>query len=150
MPSYTKIWIHFTWSTKHRRAIITKELKYQLYDHIRENAQNKGIYIDHMNGTEDHIHLLISLKGEQSPSKVVFFLKGESSHWVNANKLTKHKFEWQNEYFAKSVSESALPRIRKYIRNQEQRHKMKKLIRQYEINMEKYSRNKSSNRKKYY
>ena len=25
-------------------------------------------------------------------------IKGESSHWVNKNGLTKKKFEWQSEY----------------------------------------------------
>ena len=138
MPAYTKIWIHFVWSTKHRCAIITKDLKYKLFNHIRKNANKKGIYIDHINGTEDHIHLLISLKGEQCPSKVVFFIKGESSHWVNSNKLTRKKFEWQDEYFALSVSESVVPIVRKYIRNQERHHKTKKIKQEYEIPANKF------------
>jgi len=79
MPSYVQIWIHFIWATKHRHAIISKELKYKLYKHIRLNAKKKGIHIDHVNGIENHIQLLVSLNGEQSPSKIAFLIKGESS-----------------------------------------------------------------------
>jgi len=48
-------------------------------------------------------------------------IKGESSFWINKNKLTARKFEWQDEYFAVSVSESVvdkvgiISKIRKYI-----------------------------------
>lgn len=52
-------------------------------------------------------------------------LKGESSHWINKQNLLKEKFEWQKEYFAVSVSESALNRVRDYIKNQENHHKRK-------------------------
>jgi putative transposase len=63
MPSYIKIWIHLIWSVKNRNKIIHRELKYKLYDHIKTNAKDKNIYLDHINGTENHVHLLISLKG---------------------------------------------------------------------------------------
>ena len=125
MSSYVKIWIHFIWATKYRLNLIDEELKYKLYNHIRANAKEKGIYIDHINGTENHIHILVSLKGEQSVSKVAFLIKGESSHWVNTNRLINEKFEWQNEFMALSISESLVPRLRNYIRNQEAHHNKK-------------------------
>jgi len=49
-------------------------------------------------------------------------IKGESSFWINKNKLTKTKFPWQDEYFVVSVNESTLPSVRKYIANQEEHH----------------------------
>ena len=125
MSSYVKIWIHFIWATKYRQNLIDEELKYKLYNHIRANAKEKGIYIDHINGTENYIHILVSLKGEQSVSKVAFLIKGESSHWVNTNRLINEKFEWQNEFMALSISESLVPRLRNYIRNQKAHHNKK-------------------------
>jgi REP element-mobilizing transposase RayT len=50
-------------------------------------------------------------------------LKGESSYWINRNNIFLKKFEWQDEYFAVSVSESAITRVREYIKNQENHHK---------------------------
>jgi len=52
-------------------------------------------------------------------------IKGESSNWINKNQLTKEKFEWQDEYFAVSVSESHLEFVREYIKNQEEHHQKK-------------------------
>jgi len=39
-------------------------------------------------------------------------IKGESSYWINKNRLTKTKFEWQDDYFAISVSESVVNKVR--------------------------------------
>jgi len=52
-------------------------------------------------------------------------IKGESSFWINQNKLVPGKFEWAVEYYAVSVSESDVERVRKYIRNQEEHHRKK-------------------------
>ncbi len=131
MP-FIKIWIHLIFSTKNRAQLITKELKPQLLAHIRENADSKQIYLDSINCVSDHIHMLVSLKGEQSISKVTMLLKGESSFWINNKKLSKFKFEWQDEFIAVSIGESALAKVRKYIANQEEHHKTKTYAEEYE------------------
>lgn len=130
MP-YTKLWIHLIWSTKDREAYITKELKPKLLSHIRENAKLKNIHIDFINCVKDHIHILINNHPDQKLSDVIRLIKGESSHWVNKNKLIKFKFEWQDEYIALSVSESAVDKVRNYIKNQEEHHKTKSFIDEY-------------------
>ena len=137
MP-YTKIWIHIIWTTKNRENIIPKEIKSKLLDHIKKNASSKDIYVDSLNCTQDHIHLLISLGREQTISKNVMLLKGESSHWVNKNKLVRGKFKWQDEYIAVSVSESAVNKVRKYISNQMEHHRTKSLEEEYKFFLEKY------------
>ncbi len=59
-------------------------------------------------------------------------IKGESSFWVNKQKLIKSKFEWQDEYIALSVSYSAVDKLRAYISNQETHHKKKTFAEEYE------------------
>lgn len=131
MP-FIKIWIHLIYSTKNRAHLITKELKPVLLAHIKENAKSKDIYLDSVNCVSDHIHMLVSLKGEQSISKVTMLLKGESSFWINNNKLSNLKFEWQDEYLAVSIGESSLTKVRKYIADQEEHHKKKTFAEEYE------------------
>jgi putative transposase len=94
-----------------------------VFDHIRENAKAKNIYIDFINGWTDHAHCLISLGSNQTVEEIMKLIKGESSHWINKNKLTRTRFEWQNEYFVASVSESNVVAVRKYIAEQEAHHK---------------------------
>jgi putative transposase len=124
--------LHFIWATKSRKPSITNELKPILLAHIKENSKTKNIFIDTVNCVEDHIHLLISLGTEQTISKVAMLIKGESSFWVNKQKITKQKFEWQDEYIALSVSESNIDKVRNYIKNQEEHHKKKTFAQEYD------------------
>ena len=114
MP-HVKVWVHFVWSTKNRKPMLTDDIRPQIFQHMRENAREKDIFLDHINGYREHVHCLISLGTTQSISEIVKLLKGESSHWINQNKLTRSKFVWQHEYFAVGVCESILDKTRDYI-----------------------------------
>ncbi|MDN3690364.1 IS200/IS605 family transposase [Cyclobacterium jeungdonense] len=138
MP-FVKVYIHFIWSTKNRVPLLDSiNLRTNLWSHIRENAVKKGIFIDHINGYSDHCHCLVSMGIDQTMQKLMQLIKGESSFWINKNKLTQEKFEWQDEYFAVSVSESMVDNVRAYIRNQEVHHKRKTFQEEYEELIVKY------------
>lgn len=130
--SLIKIYIHFVWSTKNRFPYLdSTELRQKVWSHIKENAKKKDIYIDFINGFSDHCHCLISLGADQNIQKIMHLIKGESSYWINKNQLTKQKFEWQDEYFAVSVSESIVDKVRDYIKNQEIHHQKKSFQEEY-------------------
>ncbi|WP_262484175.1 transposase [Chryseobacterium sp. CBo1] len=109
------------------------------WKHIKENAVEKEIYLDMVNGYTDHCHCLISLGSNQNIEKIVQLLKGESFYWINKNQLTKEKFAWQDEYFAVSVSESMVESVRNYIKNQEIHHKKKSFTEEYQEFIDKYN-----------
>jgi REP element-mobilizing transposase RayT len=71
-------------------------------------------------------------------AKVIQLLKGESSFWINKISRTNFKFEWADEYFGVSISESFLPTVREYIKNQEQHHKKLTWAEEYEMFLEQY------------
>lgn len=116
----------------------TREVRQTIFNHIRENAKEKGIYIDFINGYTDHVHCLVSLGIDQSMSRIMQLLKGESSFWINKNGICEEKFEWQDEYFAISVSESIVDRVRNYIKRQEEHHQKKTYAQEYNELIEKY------------
>ena len=120
--AYVKNWLHCVWGTKNRIPFLKGRMKYEMIDHILENAGKKSICIDFINGYHEHIHCLILLGPDQTPGKVVQLIKGESSYWINKSGKIKGKFEWADEYFAASVSESEISKVRGYIRNQEEHH----------------------------
>jgi len=137
--SFVKVYIHFVWSTKNRYPFLdSKELRLKVWNHIKANAKEKGIFIDFINGYNDHCHCLISLGIDQSVQKVMQLIKGESSFWINKNGLTNQKFEWQDEYLAVSVSESILDNVREYIKNQEEHHSIKTFQQEYDEFIIKY------------
>ena len=102
--------------------LLTDDIRQRVFQHIRVNAREKGIFLDYINGYIEHVHCLISPGTEQTISQIIKLLKGESSHWINQQQLTKHKFQWQHEYFAVGVSESVVDKVRDYIRRQEDHH----------------------------
>lgn len=133
--AYVRIWIHAVWGTKNRYHYLVKDVKEKLIDHIKENASKKGIYIDSVNGYHDHIHCLIGLNADMSMAKVMQLIKGESAFWMNKKKITSEKFEWADEYYAISVSESQVKKVRVYIKNQEEHHRKKSFLKEYELIM---------------
>lgn len=137
MP-FVKIWVHIVFGTKNREPFLVKETREKVITHILENAKSKGIFIVCINGSFDHLHILLSLGSEENIAKVVNLIKGEVSYWINKNKITKTKFEWADEYFAVSVSESQVDVLRKYIRNQEEHHRKKSFTEEYDEFMKKY------------
>jgi putative transposase len=138
MP-FVKVYVHFVWSTKNRVPTLNSmDLRQTVWQHIRENAKKKDLFIDFVNGHAEHYHCLVSLGVDQTISKVMQLIKEESAFWFNKQGLTKQKLEWQDEYFAVSVSESQIDMVRNYIKNQEEHHKHKTFQQEYDEFIIKY------------
>lgn len=118
-----KVWFHLVWATKDRQPFLSQEICQHLFTHLKEKAKAEGYTIDSINGMSDHVHCLISIPPKYSISEVVNKLKGESSHWINAEKLTEFHFAWQTGFGVFSVSESQRAKVRRYIENQERHHR---------------------------
>jgi putative transposase len=123
--SYVKIWVHLVFSTKDREAFLSKKTRSSVHHHIIANCKEKGIFLQAINGFNEHIHCLISLGKDQTISQVAQLIKGESSFWINKNKIMPFKFSWQDDYFAVSVSESQVEAVVEYIKKQEEHHSKK-------------------------
>ena len=136
--SFVKIWVHLVFATKNREQLLTKDIRYEVQKHIMENCKEKEIFLQAINGYTDHLHCLLSLGKDQSIAKVSQLIKGESSFWINKNGLTEDKFEWQDDYFAVSVSESQVENVVRYIQNQEAHHAQKSFAAEVDEFMTKY------------
>jgi REP element-mobilizing transposase RayT len=65
-------------STKNRAPFLDKTIRREVFEHIKQNAAEKGIWLDSVNGYAEHAHCLVSLEKEQSVAKVAQLIKGES------------------------------------------------------------------------
>src|ERR1700749_366571 len=97
--SFVKIWVHLVFATKNREPLLSKNFRYDLYNHIIQNCKEKDIFLQTINGYTDHIHFLISIGKDQTISKTSQLIKGVSSLWINKNNFTAEKFNWQDDYF---------------------------------------------------
>ncbi len=137
--SWVRIWVHLVFTTKNGAPFLTpKDRRIAIFEHICNNGKKKGIWLDRLNGHKEHIHCLISLGREQTISNIVQLIKGESSYWINKNKLTPQRFEWQDDFWAVSVSESHVVTVRRYLDGQEEHHKRRSFTEEVEEFMKKY------------
>lgn len=118
MPqSYSSLWVHLVWSTKNREHILVPELKREIFKVINDIANDHEIYLDCINGVEDHVHLLVRLRTDQSVADIVKTIKGNS--WEHFKDIPEKYVTWQDGFAAFSVSPSQLKTVRNYIYNQE-------------------------------
>jgi len=121
--SFVRIWLHGVWGTKNREPLLEEGIHDDICEHIKENAAKNKVFIDSIDGGKEHLHSLMTLGPDMTVSRQMQLIKGESSHWINKNELTKRHFEWADKYYVVSVSESDLDRVRSYIRGQKEHHK---------------------------
>ena len=120
--TFTNLLTHLVFSTKEREPLIVPELKSELYAYLGGlTGELKGKAYG-INGTTDHVHMLIGLPPVISISEALRFIKSSSSGWVH-EKWPRMPFAWQLGYGAFSVSKSNKPEVLKYIRNQETHHR---------------------------
>jgi putative transposase len=121
--------LHFVWATKNRTPYLaTPEIRQKVWQHLSDNAKIKGIHLIAVSGHSDHCHCIVSLGKDQTISKIAQLLKGECSFWINKSGLIsdffpKEKFDWQEDYFAESVSPHLLHATKNYLLIQEEHHK---------------------------
>src|SRR6266404_1519051 len=121
MPSsYISSHFHIVFSTKNRLRSIGEERQPKLCAYMAGIATNHGMHALAVGGIEDHVPVLVQLPAAMSIAKATQVLKANSSRWMNEGRA---KFEWQEGYFACSVSRSQIPLVMKYIANQRDHHK---------------------------
>lgn len=119
--TFTNLLTHVIFSTKDREPTITSELRLELFAYIGGLTRELKGKAYGINGTNDHVHLLISLPPNVSTSEALRFIKANSSGWLR--KKWKRAFAWQLGYGAFSVSKSNVPAVLKYIANQQAHHR---------------------------
>ena len=129
--TYTQLYTHYVFAVQNRTSLVTENWKDQLYKYINGIIQQNGHKTFAINGMTDHIHILISMNPKQSSSDLVYNIKRSSSLWINENRLVTGKFSWQEGFGAFSYAKSQIPKIARYIENQQQHHKKRTFHEEY-------------------
>jgi REP element-mobilizing transposase RayT len=72
-------------------------------------------------GTENHVHILLSLPATMPLAKAMRLIKGTSSHWMN--ETVKTEFAWQEGYGAFTLGISQKGDTIAYIQGQAEHHR---------------------------
>ncbi len=112
-------------STKDRTPWLkNSDVRQQLYAYmatiLRDNVDSPALVI---NGIEDHVHVLCLLSRKFAIKDLIQEAKTETTKWLKRQSPLFASFAWQAGYGAFSVSESKVPDVREYIKNQEEHHR---------------------------
>lgn len=129
--TYTQIHIHCIFAVKYREAMIAREWKERLHKYITGIVQNHKHKMIAINSMPDHLHMLFGMRPNQSLSDLMRIVKGDSSEWINNEKITSSLFRWQESYAALSYQKSSLSKVAAYIENQEIHHKKTTFLDEY-------------------
>jgi len=123
--TYTNLLTHIIFSTKDRESSIRPELRPDLHAYmggIIHSLDGQALLV---NGTGDHVHLLVWLPPTLAIADALRVLKANSSRWVHQTFPAQKAFAWQAGYGAFSVSHSNVPAVVRYIQDQQKHHRKK-------------------------
>jgi len=116
------LYLHLAWATWDRLPLITPDIERRLYRNIEGEARKMGCAVLALNGTSDHVHLIVSFPTTVTIANLVKQVKGVSSHFVNETLQPETQFKWQGGYGAFTVSRWDLPKIIHYVKRQKEHH----------------------------
>ncbi|GAA3760688.1 IS200/IS605 family transposase [Flavobacterium ginsengiterrae] len=120
--TYHQVYLQIIFAVKYRNAVIDEKWRSNLLGVIGNLINETGCKTIIINGVEDHVHCLLSLKPTITISELMKTVKAKSSKYINENQLTKSKFSWQEGYGVFSYSQSQIDSVYKYIQNQKEHH----------------------------
>lgn len=123
MPhTYSNLWLHLVFGTKDRRPLIAATWRHRLHEYLGGIVRGMDATALEINGSEDHVHLLVRIKPIHRIDYFLRDLKAEATGWLHKQGLSA-VFSWQRGYGAFTVSESQIGNVRRYIASQEEHHR---------------------------
>ncbi|MBD5324945.1 MAG: transposase [Bacteroides sp.] len=133
MNTITQQYVMAVFAVKYRLGLINPLWAPELYAMMGKILNDiDGVRPLKINGYKDHVHVLYSTRGMTPDAEIVRRLKTKSSRWLNEKRLTLGRFGWQRGGARISCSPSGLPRLKEYIDNQWQHHRVKTFREEYE------------------
>ena len=114
---------HLVWVPKYRKRVLRGPLARRLYELLKQCAEINHWHIEELNVQVDHVHLLIQLPPKEAVSHAMQLMKGGTSKVIRDEFPELEEFLWGDSlwadgYFAESVGQVTISRIKAYIQNQ--------------------------------
>ena len=119
----TNILLHITFSTKNRLPTLPLDLLPELFRYMGGVCRDMKSPLLHAGGTEDHVHLLVSLGKTLSAADLLMHVKRASSIWIKQQRPGLAAFAWQDGYFAFSIGHDSTSALRGYLDSQQEHHR---------------------------
>ncbi|MHA7129543.1 IS200/IS605 family transposase [Algoriphagus namhaensis] len=130
MSSYRQMYYHAMFHTKRNEPTLKPEAT-EIYNYMWGIVKNKNSKLYQINGTEDHIHLLVDIHPSIAVADFMQDLKSFSSSWIKKSGNYPAFKGWASGYgcFTSSVREK--DNLIKYIKRQVEHHKKESFEEEY-------------------
>jgi len=120
--TYTNIMEHGVFSTKRRENSLVPEIWPDLPRVVGGIVREQKGKLLALNGTENHVHLLMIIHPTIATADLFEKLKAQSSKWIHQAFPRLPFTGWQSGYGAFSVSKSVAESVETYIARQREHH----------------------------
>lgn len=121
--AYSEIHLHLVWHVKDDSPVLSADIRRGLYRYLRGRAlETQGVFWHDIGGTENHVHMAVSIPPTLLISEWIGEVKGASSHYINHVIANRKILEWQAGYGVVSFGTKDLPWVLDYVRRQEEHH----------------------------
>ncbi|MDQ3142330.1 MAG: IS200/IS605 family transposase [Bacteroidota bacterium] len=131
MNTYSQISIHAVFAVKHRKKLLTHDIRDDIHSYISGIILNLKLKPLAVGGWLDHVHIFFGMPVTCTISDILRVVKGNSSRWINENNLISDTFKWQEGFGAFSYSITDRHKVIRYIQNQEEHHRYKNFEQEY-------------------
>ena len=108
-----------------------------MFAYIGGISENNNSKLLAAGGTENHVHLLISMDKNIKLPELIGKIERNSSKWIKTKEVGN--FSWQDGYAAFSVGHTQIDSVRKYIANQKKHHQKTKFEDEFRYFLKKYN-----------
>ena len=128
---YFNLYTHFVLTTFHRQPIIPEKNRERIEKYITGIINNYRCKLYAIFANPEHVHILVSRSPKISEEYLANAIAVGSTEFINKNKLSIGRFEWQETASAFSVSKGDIDNVCKYILNQKEHHKKETFQEEY-------------------
>lgn len=131
-------YVHIVFSTKNRTAMISGDWEPRLYEYLGGIVRSQKASLVEVNGTSNHVHMLIRESKSVADQDFMRQLKADSSRWVNQAIPVDAKFGWQDGCGWFSVGPADIEAAIAYVRKQKEHHQMESFEDEFRRFLKKY------------
>jgi putative transposase len=129
---YNNLYIHFVFTTKGREPLIPEKNRIRIEKYITGIVNNYASKLYAVYANPEHVHILVSKSPTISEEQLATVISDSTERFINENKMSAGRFEWQHSASAFSVSKAEVNKICKYILNQPKHHRKFTFAEEYE------------------
>lgn len=129
--SYVSSLYHIIIVTQRREKTIIEEKAKDLFYFIWGIIKRRNCKLIRINGTSDHVHILLELHSTICLSDLVRDIKRGTTKWIKEKRVMPLFNGWGKEYAAFSCSFDAKESVKSYIINQQVHHRTESTENEY-------------------